>query len=125
MKLTEHFQLSEFSCHDGCQVPPDLIPNVQRLAEQLEVLRVRVGKPILIVSGFRSAAWNGRVEGAPKSQHLSAKAADIAVTGLSPAAVAMLIEQLIHEGKMAEGGLGVYAGWVHYDVRGYKARWHG
>ena len=31
--------------------------------------------------------------------------------------------QLIKEGKMKEGGIGIYSTFVHYDVRGWKARW--
>jgi uncharacterized protein YcbK (DUF882 family) len=125
MQLTPHFSLTEFACHDGCQVPEDLIPRTLLLAQQLEVLRLEVGRPILIVSGYRSPAWNAKVEGAAKSQHMEGRAADIAVTGMAPAEVATLVERLIREGRMQEGGLGLYAGWVHYDVRGYRARWHG
>ena len=33
------------------------------------------------------------------------------------------IEKLIKEGKMKQGGIGIYKGFIHYDIRGTKARW--
>ena len=56
---------------------------------------------------------------------MSACAADIKVKGYEPREVHRIIERLIAEGKMAEGGLGLYETFVHYDVRGRRARWYG
>jgi uncharacterized protein YcbK (DUF882 family) len=50
-------------------------------------------------------------------------AADIKVKGLTPLEVYNAIEKLIADGKMKQGGLGLYRSWVHYDIRGVKARW--
>ncbi len=50
-------------------------------------------------------------------------AADIKVSGMTPKEVALVIEGLIEQGKMKQGGIGIYPSWVHYDVRGTKARW--
>lgn len=83
----------------------------------LQRIRDRVGKPVKIISGYRSYWHNRKVGGAPKSQHLYGKAADIKVRGIRPIDLARIAEQ---EG--AEG-IGVYPVWVHVDVRGYKARW--
>ena len=55
--------------------------------------------------------------------HLQAKAADISCKSKSPSDLALLIEKLIGENKMKDGGLGVYPGYVHYDIRGIKERW--
>ena len=72
---------------------------------------------------FRSPEHNKAIGGASESQHVLGTAADIVVDGLTPKQVHAEIEKLIAEGKMREGGLGLYATWVHYDVRGTKARW--
>jgi hypothetical protein len=45
------------------------------------------------------------------------------VAGLSPKHVATVIEVLIAEGKMEEGGLKAYRSWIHYDCRLVRARW--
>jgi hypothetical protein len=42
---------------------------------------------------------------------------------MSPQIVHKIILDLIEEGKMKQGGLGLYSSFVHYDVRGTKARW--
>ena len=133
MNLTENFTINEFECHDGTGVPWNLVENVQKLANNLQVLRDTIGKPIHVVSGFRSSTYNKRVGGASRSYHIKAMAADIRVNGMSPRAIKAAIEILITEGKMEQGGIGLYTssrknsstGFVHYDNRGRKARWGG
>ena len=46
---------------------------------QLEALRIRVGEPIFIASGFRCSNHNNAIGGHPNSYHLQGMAADIAV----------------------------------------------
>jgi hypothetical protein len=50
-------------------------------------------------------------------------AADIKVKGLTPLEIYNAIEKLIADGKMKQGGLGLYRSWIHYDFRGTKVRW--
>jgi peptidoglycan hydrolase-like protein with peptidoglycan-binding domain len=119
-----HFSLSEFASKDGAPFPKWVIPNVKELIEQLEVIRAALGnKPISITSGYRSPAHNAAVGGAKNSQHMQGNAADIVVSGKTPYQVYQKIEQLISAGKIRQGGLGLYSSFVHYDTRGYKARW--
>lgn len=125
IKLSENFSLSEFRCKDGSDVPPDLMDNVTVLCENLQVLRDHLGKPIRVISGYRSPKYNRRIGGARRSQHMVAKAADIKVSGMSPAEVKAEIVKLIKEGKMMKGGVGLYRTFTHYDVRGRNARWYG
>jgi uncharacterized protein YcbK (DUF882 family) len=123
MQLTKNFQLSEFSCDDGTPVPSGLIGNVQLLANNLQVLRDDIGQPITILSGYRTPAWNKKVGGKAQSFHMKAMAADITVKGMTPRQLHARIEKLIKAGKMKAGGLGLYPGFVHTDVRGRNARW--
>tara|TARA_R110000824_G_scaffold169788_2_gene346957 strand:- start:14 stop:412 length:399 start_codon:yes stop_codon:yes gene_type:complete len=125
MKLEENFSLSEFACKDGSQVPEELMDNVRFLAKNLQVLRDHIGKPVRIISGYRSPKYNRRIGGAKKSQHMLARAADIKISGITPAGVKEIICQLIKEGKMKKGGIGLYRTFTHYDTRGWNARWHG
>ena len=124
-QLTKNFKLSEFKCRDGSSVPDELLANVELLAKNLQVLRDYIGMPIRIISGYRSPKYNRRIGGARKSQHMSAKAADIKVSGMSPDEVRDAILHLIGEGKMMQGGVGRYRSFTHYDVRARKARWSG
>lgn len=124
MKLTKNFSSEEFDCTDGTKVPDSLMPNLIELAENLQVLRDHLKEPLLITgSGYRTPGHNKKVGGAKNSQHLKAKAADINAKSKTPYQLAKTIEQLISEGKMKEGGIGTYKGFVHYDTRGTKARW--
>jgi len=124
MRLTKNFTREEFDCNDGTKVPEKYMCNLQLLANNLQVLRDEIGEPVLITgSGYRTPSWNKKVGGAKHSQHLTASAADINVKNYTPLELSVFIENLISEGKMMQGGLGVYKGFVHYDVRGVKARW--
>jgi len=125
MKLTENFSLWEFKCRDGTSVPDECMDNVQKLADNLQILRDLIGKPIRVISGYRSPKYNRRIGGARKSQHMKAKAADIKIKGMSPKEVKDLIESLIKQGKMHKGGIGLYKTFTHYDIRGRNTRWYG
>ena len=124
-QLTKNFNISEFRCKDGTDVPDQYECNVILLASQLQILRDIVGVSIHINSGYRTPAYNAKLEGsAVQSQHLLAKAADITTINYSPKQLADLIEKLIAEGKLPFiKGLGRYKGFTHIDVRKTKARW--
>ena len=79
MQLTNNFWLSEFACNNGQEVPKHLIPNVQFLAEQLQVIRDVLGEPIHINSAYRPKEYNSAIGGSTRSQHILAKAADLRV----------------------------------------------
>jgi len=121
---TKNFDIKEFACKDGTAVPEMYYGNVKELMENLQVLRDFFGKPIVINSGYRTEKHNAKVGGKSNSQHLFAKASDIVVRGVSPLEVYRTIEKLISEKKMKQGGLGLYDRFVHYDVRGVRARWN-
>ena len=122
MKLTKSFQLSEFACNDGTQVPEALIPNVKELAKNLQVLRDEIGETLTINSGYRSPAWNKKIGGVKNSMHLKAMASDLVCKSLTPKQLKAVIEKLIKEGKMKNGGIGLYPSFVHYDI-GATRRW--
>ena len=123
MQLTTNFDLEEFACKDGSHVPFELIPNVQLLASNLQVLRDYLGEVVHVNSGYRTEVYNEKVGGKKNSYHLKAMAGDLTTKSKTPKQLAAIIEKLITEKKMKQGGLGVYPGFVHFDVRGVKARW--
>lgn len=124
MKLTKNFNREEFDCKDGTPVPKIYYRNVQEVANNLQILRDHIKESVYVSgSGYRTEKHNKKVGGAKFSQHLTASGADIAAKNLSPKELAAVIEYLIAEGKMKQGGIGVYPGFVHYDIRGTHARW--
>ena len=125
MQVTKNFKLNELEFHD--KIPPELIANAIELLQNLQVIRDHFQKPIIIISGYRSPARNEIVGGAKKSQHMEAKAADIKIAGIPTEEIYNRIDKLMNQGKIKTGGLGFYPsqGFVHYDIRGVKARWQG
>lgn len=131
--VTPHFRYDEFDCHDGQDVPDEAKPNIRRLcSDLLEVIREEWSAPVLIVSGWRSKAWNFKCGGAPASHHLTGEAADIRPVSLEAMGhLRGVVERMIAGGKLpALGGFGTYKNWLHVDVRqrmasGHVARWQG
>ena len=104
-------------------MPINIYHNMVKVANQLQILRNHLGKPIQINSAWRSEEYNASVGGVKDSQHIMGRAADITVRDLNPTEVYNTIEELIEKGDMLQGGLGLYDTFVHYDIRGERARW--
>lgn len=124
MKLTKNFSLSEFECKDGSAMPESVFKCIKSLSKELQKIRGYIGLPITITSSYRSLKHNRMIGSKDTSQHVKGNAADIQVKGLTPFEVYNIIEILIEDGVMSEGGLGLYNTFVHYDIRGTKARWN-
>lgn len=117
--LTKNFSRREFACKCGCG-----FDDVSReLVEGLQQLRDLAGKPITVTSGCRCPKHNAspKVGGVKNSQHLTGKAADIVIAGMSPRKMAELAEQIT---AFQKGAIITYVkrGFIHVDVRGRKYR---
>jgi uncharacterized protein YcbK (DUF882 family) len=115
VQVTKNFNLSELEFRNT--IPPAMIADATTLLKQLQVLRDYLGASITIISGYRAPDYNASINGASNSQHMYARAADIKVAGKTSLEVHAAISKLIKEGKMLEGGLGVYDLFCHYDCR--------
>jgi len=116
--LSKNFSRAEFACHCGCGFDsPDA-----RLIILLQAVRDYYGLPIKVLSGCRCAKHNKKVGGASRSQHLLGFAADIAIIGVAPFDLAGVLNAAFRD---LFGGLGIYRGFVHVDVRHWRARWSG
>ena len=125
-QLTKHFNLKEFQCRDGSQIPDEHISHIGTLAIQLEVLRTVCGNnPITIISGHRSQAYNTRCGGSPRSQHLVSRAVDVRVKNVDCVDVAAKVIELMDKGLILQGGVGLYRdqNFTHIDTRGHFVTW--
>jgi len=125
--LSQHFTLGEFTRSkypEVYNVPShEAIANLKRLCVWLEVLRNKVGHPIVINSGYRSPQLNRKVGGAPTSNHLTGCAVDIRTSGFEQAIeyTAILIayatesNQEFDELLIEKNRYG--AVWLHFAVR--------
>lgn len=116
MKLSSHFDSSEFVCRHCGSLGPGISP---KLIAKLETLRERIEQPIYISSGYRCPAHNKAIGGASRSQHLKGTAADIVAKGSTPAQLKAACELTFGY----RSGIGLYPGFVHVDVRNGHARW--
>lgn len=116
-QLTRNFKAREFACHDGT----DTIFVSNQLAVVLQQIRDHFKKPVIILSGYRTEYWNKKQNGAPYSQHKYGAAADISITGITPAEVAAYANKIMPN----SGGIGIYKSFCHVDVRTNKSRWNG
>lgn len=109
VQLTKHFKVKEFACKDGSPVVfvDDYLYTI------LSILRRKLGKPVIITSGYRTPEWNKKCGGAKYSYHMRGMAADIRVDGISAKQLANELNAIIPE----ECGIIVYKSWVHFDVR--------
>ena len=126
MKLTKNFSKSEFECKCGCEMPDNVLENVKKLAEQLQIIRDYVQEPIIINSPYRCLRHNRMIGSNDRSQHPKGKAADIVILGFTPDETASVIENMLTNETLPSfyiGGLGRYNTFTHVDIRDNYARW--
>lgn len=80
-KVAANFTVNEFACKDGT----DEVLIADKLPEVLQKIRAHFGRAATITSGYRTERYNVAVGGAKASQHCLGTAADIVVTGATPA----------------------------------------
>ena len=108
LRLSKNFTLSEIACNDGSK---EITVNYE-LIELLQQLRDILGKPVKVTSGYRTVTYNKKCGGIATSHHLTGKAADLKVSGVTPLEVAKAADEM---GFM---GIGVYPTFTHVDVCG-------
>lgn len=122
MLLSPHFTLEEFlvsetAARKGINNTPtdEVVANLKRLCERLELVRALFNAPVVITSGYRCPALNAAVGGAKDSAHMYGRAADFIVPGMgSPLHIAtritkypnIVFDQLINE----------FDSWVHFGI---------
>lgn len=77
---TKDFRFSEFDSRGELKV---ILDNIAEMAELMQKIRDIVGVPILISSGWRSEHHNRAVKGDAVSRHLTGRAADGVLKGMS------------------------------------------
>jgi len=136
-RLTKNFVLDEFiiskfyneeqqlkvwqSFYDNAE---NLLPTIQKLAYQLQVLRDYRNRPIRVNISYRPLWWELLQNRSGSSKHVYGMASDIVMKNVSTEQTYKDIEYLITNGDMLQGGLGLYNTFVHYDIRRTKARWN-
>ena len=78
------FKEKEFACRCCGELPPLARANVRALVDEvLDPVREKLGKAIVVNSGYRCPRHNAAVGGVRNSQHLRGEAADIRICGIT------------------------------------------
>ena len=124
--INEYFKYSEFNCKCGKCERPEGVPS-KELVDILTKIRKHYNQPVIINSGYRCEAHNKTVGGSANSQHFKGSAVDFIVKNTPTESVWEYVLE-----KWGDEPLGlaikrnknnIYAGFVHIDTRGKKARW--
>lgn len=124
--INEYFKYSEFDCKCGKCERPERVPS-KELVDILTKIRKHYNQPVIINSGYRCEAHNKAVGGSANSQHFKGSAVDFIVKNTPTESVWEYVlekwgdEPLGLAIKRNKGN--IYAGFVHIDTRGKKARW--
>jgi len=132
-RLSEHFTVEEFDCHNGARVPTRDHGGLEYLCGTfLEPLRRKYG-PVKVLSGYRTAEYNRQIGGATQSFHIytihdgNDQAADIRCASGSVDSWWTTLNWIRTNRRSGKGGLGIYPklGFCHVDIRDYTANWRG
>lgn len=116
VQLSKNFTSKEFDCHGTNCCNTTSVD--EKLVEYLQKIRDHFGKTVTINSGYRCPTHNAAVDGASKSNHMSGKAADVKVSGVTPIELARYAESI------GVPGIGIYNTFVHIDTRSSKYYWY-
>ena len=107
----KHFKQSEFTCKCGCGLN-NMNLKVVQIADQI---REHFGRPCIVNSGSRCTSHNKKVGGVANSRHLSGKAIDLYVEGVSGNTLLSYTKQLVNQGKLRYTYL-IGGNAVHIDI---------
>jgi hypothetical protein len=115
MLLSPHFSLEEMLAtqHRGIDntPTPEIVERLKKTALGLEAVRIRLGAPIIITSGYRCPELNKAVGGQPNSQHMTGEAVDFICPGFgSPMTVC---SSLVDSGIEYDQLIVEFGRWTH------------
>lgn len=121
-KLSPNFTVDELTKSGGRRFTVARID--PRLVECVQAIRDRVGRPVVVTSGYRSWGHNENIydkrdKKPTLSRHCSGQAVDIRISGMD----GMAIAKAAIDACGADIGVGIGSKYAHVDVRGTWARW--
>ena len=122
MKKIKYFKLSEFINSATAKrlginnIPSfEVVDNLNRLADYLDGIREKFGKPILISSGYRCPMLNKAVRGVANSKHLKGLAADLVCSDMEKL-LSIIRETKGFDQLITEHNKGSKSYWIHVSV---------
>lgn len=110
-KISANFTVKEFACKDFSD---KILIDTEFVADKLQKIRSHFKAAVTINSGYRTASYNKKIDGAANSYHVKGQAFDIVVKGKTPAEVAA------YAYSIGVPGIIQYNTFVHVDSRAGK-----
>ena len=114
LKVAANFKVSEFKSDSN------IVLINSKLPAALQMIRDKIGKPVIITCAYRTEGHNKRVGGVVSSKHLYGMAADIYVSGMDERVLARTINSLFPKNYAIICYTKKH--FVHFDVRDQKYR---
>lgn len=103
-----YFKKPEFECRCGCGSSE----MEEKLVKTADKVREHFGNPMTVSSGRRCATHNARVGGVSNSRHLSGKAMDFCIRGMSASMVLTYVQKL----PEIRYAYAIDSNYVHMDI---------
>jgi hypothetical protein len=122
MWLSPHFSLDELT-HSQTAArkgisntpPPDVVEALKHTALGMEAVRIRLGAPCIISSGYRSPQLNRAIGGSKSSQHMTGEAVDFTCPGFGRPST--IVSALFDAGIEFDQLIEEFGEWVHISFR--------
>lgn len=117
--IVPNFKYGEFwsNSKSGIRIEPpkEYFNSIKLIAEELQIVRDLIGKPIIVISGYRTPEWNKICGGANESYHMKGMAADTRASGMNIIKYALYVLRFTTKFN----GIGIYRdqNFVHADLR--------
>ena len=109
----KHFKKSEFTCKCGCGLN-NINLDVVKVADEI---REYFGSQAIVTSGTRCSLHNKKVGGVSNSRHLSGKAIDFYVKGVSGNTLLKKAKEYVNNGKLRYTYLITGSNAIHIDIK--------
>jgi hypothetical protein len=125
--LSPHFSLAELTASDTAArlgidntPPPDVLETLRHTCAGLEAVRVLLGVPLHISSGYRSPALNKQVGGQANSQHCKGEAVDF--TARQFGTPEQIVARLVASNLTFDQVILEFGRWVHISFGNRQRR---
>jgi uncharacterized protein YcbK (DUF882 family) len=120
LNVSPHLSMAELACHDAARTPyPQkwIKSRALALAKEFEEIRSLCGgKPITVLSAYRTPEYNRQIGGAALSQHVQGRALDLSKARVGVEKLWNVSKAVARERGVIRG-LGRYPWGVHIDTR--------
>jgi putative chitinase len=96
---------------------PEQYRNLIKLAQVMDFVRNRIGKPLRVTSALRPPRYNELIKGSPTSAHCEGRACDFQPVTMAIDEARFLLESQLEHLDIRMEDASVSPTWIHIDTR--------